>query len=194
MAESDLIQTGIAGLDDIFRGGIPKGNVILVEGAAGTGKTLLGLEFIYRGITEYHEPGIIVSFEVAPQKLIRDAAGFGWDLEALQQQNKLKIIFTSPQVLSQELRSPDSLLLETAAQMGAQRIFIDGISLLRTVPDHAPQRRQRQRDDGPLPPALAAVARRAAAREPDGDPVARGHRHRAAGLRPGGRPSSWPTP
>ena len=118
MAEGDLIQTGIAGLDDILRGGIPKGNVILVEGAAGTGKTLLGMEFIYRGITQYNEPGIIVSFEVAPQKLIRDAASFGWDLAALQQQNQLKLIFTSPQVLSQELRSPDSLLLETAAADG----------------------------------------------------------------------------
>jgi KaiC/GvpD/RAD55 family RecA-like ATPase len=41
-----------------------------------------------------------VSFEVAPQKLIRDAANFGWDLEALQQQNRLKLLFTSPQVLS----------------------------------------------------------------------------------------------
>jgi circadian clock protein KaiC len=135
MAEGDLIRTGIPGLDDILRGGIPKGNVILVEGAAGTGKTLLGTEFIYRGITEGNEPGIMVTFEVAPKKLIRDAAAFGWDLEALQQQDKLKIIFTSPQVLSQEPRSPDSLLLETAAQMGAQRIFIDGISLLRTVPN-----------------------------------------------------------
>jgi circadian clock protein KaiC len=133
MAESDLIRTGIAGLDDILRGGIPRGNVVLVEGAAGTGKTLFGVEFIYRGVTEYDEPGIIVTFEVAPTKLSRDAAAFGWDLEALQQQNKLKIIFTSPQVLSQELRSPDSLLLETASRMGAQRIFIDGISLLRTV-------------------------------------------------------------
>src|SRR5919108_451982 len=133
MAESDLIRTGIAGLDDILRGGFPQGNVLLVEGAAGTGKTLLGVEFVYRGITEFHEPGLIVTFEVAPRKLIRDAMGFGWDLEGLQQQNQLKIIFTSPQVLSQELRSPDSLLLETAAQMGAQRLFIDGISLLRTV-------------------------------------------------------------
>ena len=35
MAEGDLIQTGIAGLDDILRGGMPKSNVILVEGAAG---------------------------------------------------------------------------------------------------------------------------------------------------------------
>jgi circadian clock protein KaiC len=106
----------------------------MVEGAVGTGKTLLGMEFIYRGITRYNEPGLIVSFEVAPQKLIRDAANFGWDLEALQQQNRLKLLFTSPQVLSQELNSPDSLLLETADAMGAQRLFIDGISLLRTVP------------------------------------------------------------
>jgi circadian clock protein KaiC len=136
MAESDLIRTGIAGLDDVLRGGFPRGNVLLVEGAAGTGKTLLGLEFVYRGITEHHEPGIIVTFEVAPRKLIRDAAAFGWDLEGLQQRNQLKLIFTSPQVLSQELRSPDSLLLEAAAQMGAQRIFIDGISLLRTVSNH----------------------------------------------------------
>lgn len=137
MAESELIQTSIYGLDLIFLGGILRGNVILVEGAAGTGKTLMGLEFIYRGITAYQEPGIIVVFEMTPGKLVRDAAGFGWDLEALQQQNRLKIIFTSPQVLEQELRSPDSLLLEAASEIGAQRIFIDGLSLLRTVSNGA---------------------------------------------------------
>src|SRR5437870_9459063 len=131
MAESDLIRTGIYGLDAIFLGGILKGNVILVEGGPGVGKSLMGLEFIYRGITEHDEPGIIVVFETAPRKLIRDATGFGWNLDELQQQNKLKIIFTSPKVLDQELRSPDSLLLETAAAIGAQRIFIDGIGLLR---------------------------------------------------------------
>jgi circadian clock protein KaiC len=134
MAEGNLIRTGIHGLDEILRGGLPRGNVILVEGAAGTGKTILGVEFIYEGITQFDEPGIIVTFEVSPKKLVRDAAAFGWNLDAVQQQNKLKIIFTSPPVLNQELRSPDSLLLETAAQMKAQRIFIDGLSLLRTVP------------------------------------------------------------
>src|SRR5271168_171402 len=133
MTESDLIQTGIYGLDQIFLGGILKGNLILVEGAAGVGKTLLGVEFIYRGITEHDEPGVIVVFETSPKKLIRDATGFGWNLDELQQRNKLKIIFTSPKVLDQELRSPDSLLLETAAALGARRIFIDGISLLRTL-------------------------------------------------------------
>src|SRR6202011_4207999 len=133
MTDSDVIQTGVYGLDQIFLGGILKGNLILVEGAAGVGKTLLGVEFIYRGITEYDEPGIIVVFETSPRKLIRDATGFGWNLDELQQRNKLRIIFTSPKVLDQELRSPDSVLLETAAEIGAQRIFIDGISLLRTL-------------------------------------------------------------
>jgi circadian clock protein KaiC len=136
VAESDLIQTGIAGLDRLFLGGVRRGNVILVEGPGGVGKTALGLEFVYRGAREFNQPGIIVTFEVTPRKLIRDAAGFGWDLEELERQKKLKIIFSSPQVLSQELRSPDSLLLETAAEMGAERIFIDGIGLLRTVTNH----------------------------------------------------------
>jgi circadian clock protein KaiC len=135
MVQSDLIQTGISGLDLIFRGGIPDGNVILLEGAVGTGKTLLGTEFIYRGAVDYGETGIIVTFEVSPRKLMRDAANFGWDLEALQQQNQVRIIFTSPQVLSQELRAPDSLLLEIAAEMGARRILIDGMSLLRALPN-----------------------------------------------------------
>src|ERR1700722_16717628 len=130
MANDGVIRTGIAGLDRILMGGIPRTNVILVEGTTGTGKTLLGTEFIYRGITEFNEPGIIVVFEVSPDKLIRDALTLGWDLAELQRQKKLQVIFTSPHVLDQELRSADSLLLETAGEMGAQRIFIDGIGLL----------------------------------------------------------------
>src|SRR5450432_844236 len=131
MAVDDLVRTGIEGFDLILMGGIPRTNTILVEGTTGSGKTLLGIEFIYRGIVQFNEPGMIVVFEVSPDKLIRDAATMGWDLAALQAQKKLQIVFTSPQVLDQELRSPDSLLLETASEMGAQRIFIDGIGLLR---------------------------------------------------------------
>jgi circadian clock protein KaiC len=133
MMNTDIIQTGVDGLDEILLGGIPKGNVILVEGPTGSGKTLLGIEFIYRGITEFNQPGIIIVFESSPDKLIRDAAGFGWNLDELKEQKKLQIVFTSPQVLDQELRSPDSLLLETAAEIGAERIFIDGIGLLRAA-------------------------------------------------------------
>src|ERR1700686_2227536 len=130
MSEGGLVKTGIEGLDSILLGGIPRTNVILLQGVTGSGKTLLGIEFIYRGISQYNEPGLIVVFETSPDKLIRDSAGFGWDLHALQRQKKLEIIFTSPQVFDQELRSPDSLLLETAGKMGARRIFVAGIGLL----------------------------------------------------------------
>jgi circadian clock protein KaiC len=99
MADSDLIATGIPGLDTIFLGGIRRGNLILVEGAPGSGKSLLGLEFIYRGATLYNEPGLIVVFETDPDMLLRDAAAFGWDVAALQQQHRLQVIVTSPQVL-----------------------------------------------------------------------------------------------
>src|SRR5271168_4879429 len=115
MSEDGLVRTGIAGLDKILLGGLPQGNVVLVQGATGTGKTLFGTEFIYRGITEFGEPGIIVVFETSAQKLIRDAAKMGWNLDELQTQRKLQIVFTSPEVLEQEVRAPDSLLLETAA-------------------------------------------------------------------------------
>jgi circadian clock protein KaiC len=126
MPEADLVKTGISGLDSILSDGIPRGNVILLEGAIGTGKTTLGVEFVYRGASEFGEPGIIVLFEVSPDKLVRDAARFGWDLPALEREQRLKIVFTTRQVLRQELQQADSLLLEEAAKMGARRIFVDG--------------------------------------------------------------------
>ncbi|MGH9328037.1 MAG: ATPase domain-containing protein [Terriglobia bacterium] len=128
MAAPDLVKTGIAGLDDILEGGIPRGNVILMEGTIGVGKTTLGLEFVYRGAAEFGEPGIVVLFEVSPDKVVRDARAFGWDLQELEKRNRLKIVFTTREVLRQELQQADSVLLEEAAKMGARRIFIDGVS------------------------------------------------------------------
>src|SRR5688572_12561898 len=124
--ESDRVKTGISGLDAILAGGIPRGNVILIEGAIGTGKTTMGLEFIYRGIEEFGEPGVIVVFEMSPEKLTRDAAGLGWDLRQLESRQKLKIIYTTRDVFRQELQQADSLLIDEANKIGARRIFIDG--------------------------------------------------------------------
>src|SRR4051812_28852715 len=116
MTNSDLVKTGITGLDSILSGGIPRGNVILVEGSAGAGKTTLGLEYIYRGATEFDDPGLIVVFEVSPLKIIRDAAHFGWDFADLERRGRIRIIFTTRSVLQQELQQTDSLLLAEAAK------------------------------------------------------------------------------
>ena len=126
--DADLVQTGINGLDEILSHGIPRGNVILLEGAIGTGKTTLGVEFVYRGASRFGEPGLIVLFEVSPEKLVRDARRFGWDLPRLEEEGLIKIVFTTRQVFRQELQQADSLLLEEAAKMGARRIFVDGVA------------------------------------------------------------------
>ncbi len=125
--EPDLVPTGISGLDDILARGIPRGNVILLEGAIGTGKTTFGVEYIYRGASVFDEPGLIVLFEVSPEKLVRDAGRLGWDLPALERRGVVKIIFTTREVFRQELQQADSLLLEEAAKMDARRIFVDGV-------------------------------------------------------------------
>jgi circadian clock protein KaiC len=127
MPDRDLVKTGIIGLDSILSDGIPRGNLILLEGTIGTGKTTLGVEFVYRGASQFDEPGIIVLFEVSPDRIVRDAAQLGWNLPALERAHKLKIIFTTRQVFGLELQQADSLLLEEAAEMGARRIFVDGV-------------------------------------------------------------------
>src|SRR2546422_7168234 len=124
----NFARTGISGLDSILEGGIPRSNVTLVEGAIGTGKTTMGVEFVYRGASEFDEPGLIVLFEVSPEKVVRDAAQLGWDLAALERQGRVKIVFTTRQVFRQELQQADSLLLQEAAKMGAARIFVDGVA------------------------------------------------------------------
>jgi len=134
MVQSDLVATGVAGLDALFFGGIRRGNLVLVKGEPGSGKTLLGVEFVYRGATVYDEPGLIVVFESDPVLLKRDALAFGWDLDALEAANRIRIIATSPQVLDQELRSSNGVLLQTAREMGARRIFIDNVAVLGALP------------------------------------------------------------
>jgi circadian clock protein KaiC len=136
MTDRDLVRTGIKGLDNILAGGIPRGNVILLEGSVGCGKTTMGVEFICHGATQFDEPGIIVLFEVSPDRIVRDAAQYGWDLRALERQRKLKIIFTTRHVFAQELQQADSLLLEEAAVMGARRIFVDGVPGVIGAPDN----------------------------------------------------------
>ncbi|RYE23493.1 MAG: circadian clock protein KaiC, partial [Sphingobacteriaceae bacterium] len=83
--------TGIAGLDEITGGGLPKGRPTLICGEAGSGKTLCSLEFIVRGATEFNEPGVFMAFEEKAEELGINAASLGFDLEKLELEQKLKV-------------------------------------------------------------------------------------------------------
>jgi len=126
-----LVPTGIRGLDEILLGGIIRNNTVLVKGIAGSGKTLLGIQFVYNGAVRFDEPGIVVSFEANPEKFHQDAEGFGWNLQELHDAGRLELIFTSPEVLQTELDDPQSLLLQRANEIQARRIFIDTVSLFQ---------------------------------------------------------------
>ena len=83
--------TGIAGFDDITFGGLPRNRPTLVCGGPGSGKTLFGLEFLARGITEHGEPGVFVSFEETEEELAKNVKSLGLDLPDLIAKKKLVI-------------------------------------------------------------------------------------------------------
>jgi CheY-like chemotaxis protein len=83
--------SGIEGLDEITSGGLPRGRPTLVCGGAGTGKTLMALQFLVKGIIEHDEPGVFIAFEETEEELARNVASLGFDLEKLVRQKRLFI-------------------------------------------------------------------------------------------------------
>ena len=85
----DKVPTGISGLDEITRGGLPKCRPTLVCGTAGSGKTMLAMEFLVRGAMEFDEPGVFLAFEETEEELARNVATLGFDLRRLAARKKL---------------------------------------------------------------------------------------------------------
>jgi len=127
------VKTGIKGLDEMLNGGFFPQSANLVEGAPGTGKTTLGMQFIYNGITMFDEPGLILTFEEFPQQYYRDAASFGWDFKRLEEEGKLKVIMTSPEITRLDLESVGGMIERAVEEMGAKRILVDSVSHLERL-------------------------------------------------------------
>lgn len=129
---SSRIETGVKDFDEMLGGGLFEGSSMLVKGAPGTGKTTLGLEFIYNGITKYDESGLVVTFEEFPEKLYRDALSFGWDLEGLEKKKKLRVMFTSPAVFLRDLKS-GSLITKLVSEINLKRVLIDPMTYFQLI-------------------------------------------------------------
>src|SRR5690349_11347423 len=83
--------TGITGLDEITYGGLPKGRPSLLCGAAGCGKTLFSMTFLYEGAVKYQEPGVFIAFEERPTDLITNVGSLHYDIPKLMAEKKLAI-------------------------------------------------------------------------------------------------------
>jgi circadian clock protein KaiC len=84
-------RTGIEGLDQITEGGLPLGRPTLVCGGPGCGKTLLAMEFLIRGATQFGEPGVFMAFEETGEELAQNVRSLGFDLDALVAQKKIAL-------------------------------------------------------------------------------------------------------
>jgi circadian clock protein KaiC len=86
-------KTGIQEIDKSLKGGFPQGNIVLISGGAGTGKSTLCMQFLVNGATLFGEKGLYVSTEQNRDELLKAASQYGWNIEGLEQRNLLKIVY-----------------------------------------------------------------------------------------------------
>ena len=124
--------TGIKGFDEITEGGLPKNKTTLVSGGAGSGKTLLGLDFLINGAIQFKEPGVFMSFEETEDELYTDVASLNLDLQGLVLQKKILIehvILERKDIQESDFNLEGLFVrLEDAIDtVGAKRIVLDSI-------------------------------------------------------------------
>ncbi|MEP6703720.1 MAG: circadian clock protein KaiC [Acidobacteriota bacterium] len=129
-------RTGIQGLDEITAGGFPRGRPTLICGSAGCGKTLMAMEFLVRGATEFNEPGVCFAFEERPEELTENVRSLGFDLPALERKKKLHLeyIHIEPSEMQEtgeyDLEGLFIRLGYAIDSIGAKRVVLDTIETL----------------------------------------------------------------
>ena len=128
--------TGIKGFDEITEGGLPRNRVTLICGSTGSGKTLLGIDFLINGAINYNEPGIFMSFEETEDELYKNVASLNLDLQGLVSQKKILLDYVLLERRDIQEKGEFNLeglfvRLELAIDsIGAKRVVIDSIDSL----------------------------------------------------------------
>jgi len=96
LTTDDRVKTGIKGLDELIEGGLPRGFSYLLLGGPGTGKTTFGVQYLYKGATEYDENGMYVTFDEPPYSIVGNSQRYGWNLDEIEKQRKFGFVDASP--------------------------------------------------------------------------------------------------
>jgi circadian clock protein KaiC len=141
----ERVPIGIDGLDKMLNDGLPTGRCILVCGGPGSGKTVLSMQFLRYGAVQCNEPGLYVSLDEDITRLKEEMAGFGWDLEKLEEKGKLAIVDASPiRHIPKEVKVGDlwvgkrnfsslsliEIVKKNVEKINAKRVVIDPITAL----------------------------------------------------------------
>ncbi|MFH1788336.1 MAG: ATPase domain-containing protein [Candidatus Altiarchaeota archaeon] len=129
----ERIPTGIDGLDNLIEGGVPSGHTILISGTPGTGKSIMALQFIVQGALKYGERGVFINLEREYDKLRDEALRFGWDLDKLQEEDKLRVF--CPKLQTEFGDDPLSWLkseeiMTSIKEFNPSRISVDSLTVV----------------------------------------------------------------
>lgn len=122
-----ILKSGIYGLDEIMGGGIPKNSVIAVSGGTGSGRTIFVSQFLVKGVQDFSEPGLFLSFDEQKGAIHANMLSFDWDMAALEREHKIIFIEYPNNELSSFVEQ-ESALKELIVTLGIKRVVIDSIT------------------------------------------------------------------
>ena len=134
------VDIGIQGLDNMIQGGIPERSLMVAIGAAGTGKTTFGLQFIHHAL-EQGEPAVFIALEETHDGVLATADDKGWEFTRYVDQEQLAVIDLDPIEMANSLTSIRSELPGLVKEFGASRLVLDSVSLLEMMYDGQATRR-----------------------------------------------------
>jgi len=130
--ESPKVKSGIPGFDRLVGGGFERDSVVLVTGDPGSGKTTFATQFLCNGATQYEEPGILITFEERREDLVKHMKSYGWDIEALENEKKIKILEYPPHEVERFI-SEGEIIRDIISDLKAKRVVIDSMTSFALV-------------------------------------------------------------
>jgi circadian clock protein KaiC len=124
---TDRVKTGVDGLDQLIQGGFLKGDIILLAGHTGSGKTILSTQFIYNGAVYHGENGVYATFEEDEETLKRNMLGLGFDLDKLEHENRIEVVGLEVMKAS-GIEANIDFVLETIKNVQAKRLVVDSLT------------------------------------------------------------------
>jgi circadian clock protein KaiC len=139
-------RSGIQGFDEILLGGLPKGRAIILSGPPGSGKSTFAMQFLYKGVKDFGEPGVYVTLSESPAEIRNNMKSYGWDIMKLERDGKLLLVDARPFSITEEgFVAPNESLYRGEAmpfshltdmtlagvrRAGAKRLVIDSVTIL----------------------------------------------------------------
>lgn len=135
----ERLPTGINGFDQVAIGGLPANRATLVTGSTGSGKTLFCIEFLARGVMEYDQPGVFVTFEESADDIRRNTASLGMPIHQWEVDGKwafvdlsIDILEESPTIGSYDFGALIARMKHEICRIGARRVAVDSLGAIFT--------------------------------------------------------------